>query len=142
MISFKFDLKLKTKITLLIILILNIVLILVGVFTVNYFKNIQISRLEKNAKDIAHSVANIPIISKTLHGNGDIEIIQEVAEKIRQQTQASFIVVIDMKGKRYSHPFEDRLGEKIVGGDEKKVLQNSESYLSQAVGTMGLSQRA
>ncbi len=142
MISFKFDLKLKTKITLLIILILNIVLILVGVFTVNYFKNIQISRLEKNAKDIAHSVANIPIISKTLHGNGDIEIIQEVAEKIRQKTQASFIVVIDMKGKRYSHPFEDRLGEKIVGGDEKKVLQNSESYLSQAVGTMGLSQRA
>ena len=41
MISFKFDLKLKTKITLLIILILNIVLILVGIFTVNYFKNIQ-----------------------------------------------------------------------------------------------------
>jgi len=100
MISFKFDLKLKTKITLLIILILNIVLILVGVFTVNYFKNIQISRLEKNAKDIAHSVANIPIISKTLHGNGDIEISQEFADIIRQKKQASFIVVIGMKGKR------------------------------------------
>jgi sensor histidine kinase regulating citrate/malate metabolism len=64
-----------------------------------------------------------------------------VAEEIRRITQTSFVVVFNMDTIRYSHPFPDRLGKPFVGGDEKRALAG-ETYVSQAKGTLGISQRA
>ena len=42
---------------------------------------------------------------------------------------------------RYSHPKADRLGKRFVGGDEGEALKGGK-YISQAKGTLGVSQRA
>ncbi len=42
---------------------------------------------------------------------------------------------------RYSHPLTDRLGQRFVGGDEQASLEGK-TYISKALGTLGLSIRA
>lgn len=68
-------------------------------------------------------------------------VIQPLAERIRRATEASFVVVMDMQSVRYSHPQADRLGKHFVGGDEVDALAGK-TYVSRAVGTLGLSLRA
>jgi len=48
---------------------------------------------------------------------------------------------LPVKRQRYSHPLTDRLGQRFVGGDERAALEG-ETYISKAVGTLGLSIRA
>ncbi len=52
-----------------------------------------------------------------------------------------YVVVFNMDTMRYSHPLEDRLGQRFVGGDEQEALKGK-TYISQALGTLGLSIRA
>ncbi len=95
----------------------------------------------ENAMNIAQAVANIPEIQKNIgHPRGHL-IIQPLADSIRKKTKAEFIVVIDMNGHRYSHPIPQRIGKKVVGGDEGMALRG-ESYISKAIGTLGPSMRA
>ncbi len=54
---------------------------------------------------------------------------------------AKFVVVGDHEGKRYSHPFPERIGKFMVGGDNARALAGGEAYISKAVGTLGPSMR-
>ena len=67
--------------------------------------------------------------------------IQQYAERVRQATGASFVVVGDHEGKRYSHPVPERIGKYMVGGDNEQALVHGQSYISRAVGTLGPSLR-
>ena len=69
------------------------------------------------------------------------EDVQDYAEKVRKATGASFVVVGDHEGKRYSHPVPDRIGKYMVGGDNEQALVRGQSYISRAVGTLGPSLR-
>jgi sensor histidine kinase regulating citrate/malate metabolism len=138
--NFRFSL--KVKIMVLVILILNLVLFSAGFIIDNHMKELGVNQLKNNAMDIAQSVAQIPKIANSIGLEGGVDIIQPLADGIRKNTQANFIVVMGMDGIRYSHPYQDRLGEHFVGGDELRVLRKGESYISQAVGTLGPSVRA
>ena len=50
---------------------------------------------------------------------GDIQLY---AENVRKATGASFVVVGDHEGKRYSHPVPERIGKYMVGGDNAQAL--------------------
>ena len=67
--------------------------------------------------------------------------IQQYAENVRKTTGASFVVVGDHEGKRYSHPVPERIGKYMVGGDNEQALVHGQSYISRAVGTLGPSLR-
>ena len=67
--------------------------------------------------------------------------IQQYAESVRKTTGASFVVVGDHEGKRYSHPVPERIGKYMVGGDNEQALVHGQSYISRAVGTLGPSLR-
>ena len=67
--------------------------------------------------------------------------IQQYTERVRQATGASFVVVGDHEGKRYSHPVPERIGKYMVGGDNEQALVHGQSYISRAVGTLGPSLR-
>ncbi|MEE3121738.1 MAG: PAS domain-containing protein, partial [SAR324 cluster bacterium] len=67
--------------------------------------------------------------------------IQHYAERVRKATGASFVVVGDHEGKRYSHPVPERIGKYMVGGDNEQALVHGQSYISRAVGTLGPSLR-
>lgn len=98
-------------------------------------------QLGERAMGIAQSVARIPAIQQSLGRPGGESVIQPIADGIRQATGVRFIVVVDMDDIRYSHPVPERIGKHAVGGDHERVLQG-ESYLSEAVGTLGPSLRA
>ena len=69
------------------------------------------------------------------------EDVQDYAEKVRKATGASFVVVGDHEGKRYSHPVPERIGKYMVGGDNEQALVRGQYYISRAVGTLGPSLR-
>ena len=56
-------------------------------------------------------------------------------------TEADFIVVGNKEGIRYAHPRKDKIGEAMVGGDNKGVLLEGKSYVSKATGSLGPSLR-
>lgn len=90
---------------------------------------------------VARTVAELPTIREWVgRPRGEVHI-QPLAERIRERTGFDFIVVMDTSSIRFSHPETDRLGLPFVGGDEGLALQGAE-YLSQAVGTLGPSQRS
>lgn len=98
-------------------------------------------QLGERAMGIAQSVARIPAIQANLGKQGGERVIQPIADGIRKATGVKFIVVVDMNDIRYSHPVPERIGKHAVGGDHERVLRG-QSYLSEAVGTLGPSLRA
>jgi sensor histidine kinase regulating citrate/malate metabolism len=126
------------------LLVAAIFLIFVGVGTFFIRDTIQRTVVEESGKrllSIAQLMAADPRIAAAFDLAAPASAIQPMAEEIRHLTQTSFVVVFNMSAIRYSHPFPDRLGKTFVGGDEKRALAG-ETYVSQAKGTLGISQRA
>lgn len=135
--------KLRRKITLYIIAILFLAIGSITLLSYNQMKSLLRSQIEKNLLNTAESVAGLYEVQNHLTKNGNLtqdEFYQEI-ETIRQQTDVDFIVVMDMKGIRYSHPVQEEVGGKFRGGDEKRVLTKGEEYFSEARGTLGTSLR-
>ncbi|MCF4114991.1 MULTISPECIES: ATP-binding protein [Dethiosulfovibrio] len=97
--------------------------------------------MAEDAMDIALSVAHIPGIIDNVGRPDGAEAIQPIADGVRKKTGTEFVVVIDTDGIRYSHKVPERIGKRVVGGDEGRSLLG-ESYVSRAVGTLGPSLRA
>ncbi|ABR49117.1 signal transduction histidine kinase regulating citrate/malate metabolism [Alkaliphilus metalliredigens QYMF] len=136
--------KLQTKITVLVIVIVTI-----SIYTTMYFatrqmvSNIQ-REMDTNIMNVAQVLANSAIVIEGIR-TGDYEesAIQPFVEKILATTeQVEVIVVADMEGLRYGHNLRERLGQRFVGGDELRVLEHGDSYLSEATGTLGRQIRA
>ena len=126
------------------LLLAVIFLISVGAETVFIRAHIQETLVEESGKkllSIARMMAEDPRIAAAFALPEPALAIQPLAEEIRGITQTSFVVIFNMDTIRYSHPISDRLGKPFVGGDEKRALAG-EAYVSQAKGTLGISQRA
>lgn len=95
----------------------------------------------QTALQTARTIAQIPRIRDALLAGDPQGEIQTLAERIRAQTGASFIVIGDHAEKRYSHPVPERIGQTFVGGDAGPALREGTSYVSEAVGTLGRSLR-
>ncbi len=90
-------------------------------------------------------------VARTLAANDDLvdafsqpdpsSLIQPLAEQVRQQVGASFIVVGNRDSIRYSHPLPDRLGLRMVGEDNDPALLEGAEYVSRATGSLGPSIR-
>ena len=121
-----------------------IVIIFIGGIFELTFKNIMESNLkhEKGTKalSVAQSISNMPEIQKAFSNKNPSAIIQPIAEKIRKQVGAEFIVIGNRQEIRYSHPDPTRLGQKMVGGDNERVFKG-ESVISESIGTLGPSLR-
>ncbi|WHY69297.1 sensor histidine kinase [Neobacillus sp. SuZ13] len=121
-----------------------IVIIFIGGIFELTFKNIMESNLkhEKGTKalSVAQSISNMPEIQKAFSNKNPSVIIQPIAEKIRKQVGAEFIVIGNRQEIRYSHPDPTRLGQKMVGGDNQRVFKG-ESVISESIGTLGPSLR-
>jgi two-component system, CitB family, sensor kinase len=120
-----------------------LILLIGGIFEIT-FKNIMESNLkhEKGTKalSVAQSISNMPEIQKAFSSSDPSAIIQPIAEKIRKQVGAEFIVIGNRNEIRYSHPDPNRLGQKMVGGDNDRVFKG-ESVISESIGTLGPSLR-
>jgi two-component system, CitB family, sensor kinase len=120
-----------------------LILLMGAIFEITFI-NIMESNLKKEkgtkALAVAQSLSNIPEIKQAFQKKDPARIIQPIAEKIRKQVGAEFIVVGNRDEIRYSHPNPERIKQKMVGGDNTKVFKG-ESVISESTGTLGPSLR-
>lgn len=135
----RFNLKLK-MITLISLLIIGIFVIF-GLFLRSFIHNTLEDQIGERALRVAQSVANIPELQSAFVLENPASVIQEIVTPIQQETGAEFIVVGNKEGVRYAHPNENRIGKKMVGGDNDRALLAGDSYISKRVGSLGLSIR-
>ena len=94
---------------------------------------------EERSLAIAQSVANSSAIQDALLTDDPTGLIQSTAEKIKGSTGASYVVVTDANGIRYSHPNPALIG-KPVDEDPSSVLAGH-TWVGVQRGTLGVSAR-
>lgn len=132
--------KLQTKLIVLICSLLFTVLVLLGAVIEYMVTSLLKDQIGIRALKVAESVASIPEIRQAFELPDPSSVIQPIAEDIRSKTEAEFIVIGNRDGIRYSHPYPDRIGKEMVGGDNGPVLQGM-SIISEAKGSLGPSLR-
>jgi hypothetical protein len=68
---------------------------------------------EQRALGVATTVAQMPTIQAALVAGDPGHLIQPLATRVQQSTGASYVVVIDRSGVRYSHPNAALIGQRI-----------------------------
>ncbi|MEV8341549.1 SpoIIE family protein phosphatase [Streptomyces niveus] len=71
---------------------------------------------------VAETFANSPGLQAALKNPNPAEVLRRPAEQARERSGVDFIVVLNTKGIRYTHPIPDRVGKKFVG-NLKPALQ-------------------
>ncbi|MGG1599908.1 ATP-binding protein [Paenibacillus naphthalenovorans] len=132
--------KLQTKLIVLICSLLFTVLLLLGAVVEYMVTSLLKEQIGTRALKVAESVASIPEIRHAFNLPDPSLVIQPIAEDIRSKTGAEFIVIGNRNEIRYSHPYPDRIGKEMVGGDNGPVLQGM-SIISEAEGSLGPSLR-
>jgi two-component system, CitB family, sensor kinase len=67
----------------------------------------------QRALAIAQTVAGTPEIQGAMEYGGGGDLVQTTAERMRKSAGASYIVVLDLKGIRYSHPNPALIGKPV-----------------------------
>jgi PAS domain S-box-containing protein len=139
----KIHVKLQTKITILVIIIVFLSIATATLYTSRWYLNNIKLEVEKNVLNTAQLLARTPIVIEQLKNpTGDNELQPFVMDVLRSTKEIDIIVVADMNGIRHAHPVEERLGFRVVGGDDNDVLEFGKSYTSYATGTLGSQVRA
>lgn len=133
--------RLKTRMVFLVCLLLfSLILISGGLYTAMLSEVLE-DQIGKRALQVSHTVSKIPLVKEQIVKPQPEGKLQHLAEQIRAEVGAEFIVIGNREGVRFSHPKPDRLNKKMVGGDNDLALEKGESYVSRAVGTLGPSIR-
>lgn len=132
---------LKTRMIFLVcLLVCSLIIISGGVYTA-MLSDILEDQIGKRALQVSRTVARMPLVKQQIVKSAPEGKLQQLAEEIRQDVGAEFIVIGNREGIRFSHPKPDRLGKKMVGGDNAPALERGEAYVSHAIGTLGPSIR-
>lgn len=130
---------LKTKMTLLISLLIVGIFIIFAGFLQSFISHTIEDQVGKRALSVAQSVAQMPSIKEAFQLENPSSVIQEIAEPIRVETDAEFVVVGNREGIRYSHPNPVRIGEKMIDEGSLRAVRDGEAYVSRSTGSLGLS---
>lgn len=136
-VTFNLKLKMITLMGLLIIGMFGII----GFFLQHFIKDALEKQVGERTLNVAQSIANIPELKAAFSLDDPAAVIQPLVAPIREATGAEYIVVGNTEEIRYSHLKPSRIGKRMVGGDNERALVNGESYVSKAVGSLGLSLR-
>ncbi|HEV2028937.1 MAG TPA: sensor histidine kinase, partial [Candidatus Dormibacteraeota bacterium] len=94
---------------------------------------------EQRSLAIAESVASNTAIQGALLNGDPSGLIQQAAEQVRQSTGATYVVVTNRSGIRYSHPNPALIG-KPVDENPSSVLAGN-TWVGVQTGTLGISAR-
>src|SRR4051812_45510965 len=97
------------------------------------------SQYKQRAQDIASTVAQLPEIAEALSRNDPDHRIQPLAEQVRRNTSASYVVVADRNGVRYSHPTPSLIGQRL---EEPVVALDGNVHTGIDPGSLGNSANA
>lgn len=91
------------------------------------------------ALGIASSVSNTPEIVTALEAGDPKHIIRVIAEHIRKNTEAAYVVVADRNGIRFSHPNPALIGKRL---EEGVAVLDGETHTGTDLGSLGKSANA
>jgi CitB family two-component system sensor histidine kinase CitS len=132
---------LKTKILVLIIGLIVLITVLLTAANA-YFESQEIEeQIGEQALHVATTISFMPAIIEAYELDNPSEVIQPIVENIRDYIGAEFIVIGNADSIRYAHPEVEKIGEKMVGGDNDQALIDGEYYTSKATGSLGPSLR-
>ncbi|MCP1325782.1 sensor histidine kinase [Halomonas sp. 707D4] len=131
----------RLQVMLLVGFLLATMLLAQGAYLNHRKADIVSEQMGERALAVAKSVAGMPSIIAAFETDDPARIIQPLAERVRQETGARYVVVGNAQSIRYSHPVAERLGERMVGGDNDQALIHGQSYVSRATGTLGTAMR-
>ncbi|MFS0788577.1 sensor histidine kinase [Shouchella sp. 1P09AA] len=118
-----------------------VALLLFGLFSAFQQATLTRDHLADKVRISASHLKEHPQVVATLQqGEPSAELLYLV-EAIREENDFLYIVVMDTEQNRYTHPVAERIGQTFVGGDADRVF-DGESYISEAVGSLGPSVRA
>ena len=132
---------LKTRMIFLVCFLVCSLIIISGWVYTAMLGDILEDQIGKRALQVSRTVARMPLVKQQIVKPVPEGKLQQLAEEIRQDVGAEFIVIGNREGIRFSHPKPDRLGKKMVGGDNAPALEHGEAYVSRAIGTLGPSIR-
>ena len=135
--------RLQTKLTLLIITVVFVSIAIIISFVASWVTGNIESKARTNIMNVAEMVAHSKNIVDALEvKDPSRKIGPYVNLQLKNLEQIEYIIVADREGIRYSHPNPKMIGKRFVGGDEYRVAQKGETYISEATGTLGKSLRA
>jgi two-component system, CitB family, sensor kinase len=93
---------------------------------------------------IAQTVASIPAIRNAFSAPDPPKLIDPIAERIRRMTGASFVVVANRAGVRYSHPNPAMIGKSLLHdpGENPAAVLAGKTFVGMQPGSLGRSMRA
>lgn len=127
----------QSKIFLYNIIIILLISIAIGISFYLTLSNAIKEEIGAKALQIAKTTAIRDDVIEGFYSKNPSDILQPIAEEIREETGAEYVVIGNRNGIRYSHPVESRIGEKMVGNDNEGVFEKGLSYISEATGTLG-----
>lgn len=135
--------KLQTKLTLLVIIVVFVSISIIIFFVASWMTGNIESKARTNIMNVAKMVAHSREIVDALEAKDPSgEIGPYVNMQLKNLEQVEYIIVADREGIRYSHPNPESIGKRFAGGDEYRVAEKGETYISEATGTLGKSLRA
>ncbi|KOR85346.1 histidine kinase [Bacillus sp. FJAT-22058] len=123
--------------------ICTLIILMGGIFEVifiNILENNLKQETGEKALSVAQTISLLPEIKQAFRTDHPSVIIQPIAERIRRQIDAEFIVIGNENETRLSHPNPDLIGKKMVGGDNAEVW-DGKSIITESTGTLGPSIR-
>ena len=134
-------LSIRTQLLVLVGALLAVILGMQGVYLNLSKADLLSEQIGMRALSVAKTVAVIPELVNAFDDPDPAAIIQPIAERVRKETGAAYVVVGNREEIRYSHPVPERIGGRMVGDDNDPALIEGRSYVSLATGTLGEAMR-
>jgi len=97
------------------------------------------SQYKQRALDIAYTVAQTPEVADAVAHKDPDHRVQAIAEQVRRNTTASYVVATDRDGVRYSHPIPSLIGQRL---EEPVVALDGSGHVGIDSGSLGRSANA
>src|SRR5690242_18765851 len=95
-------------------LVVALVLAAIGLAAYDARRDARAHATER-AVDVAQAVADAPTVRDAVQGPDPSAVLQPYAERVREDTDTDFVVVMALDRTRYSHPNPANLGRPFVG---------------------------
>lgn len=136
--------KLQNRLIVTIIAVILFLLSITGALFTSLASTILQEQIEKRAVFISKVLADNEEIRRLVIANDPDVKLPAMAEKIRQDVEAKFVVIGDRRGVRLAHPSPGMIGGNMMdddGDDNAPALKEGRSYISHEHGSLGLSIR-
>ena len=102
-------------------------------------QNAYLEGISKRGLELARVIAQDEKVIQAVQASnsGQFTSLEQHIENLRQQTDASYIVVVNKEAIRLSHPTRALIGKAFIGNDIYPALQNGIDFTSVASGSLG-----